>query len=190
MINKTFLSTLVTVLTVFYLVSLTGCASMSKGECHTADWYQVGFNDGNSATGSRIDAHYDACSEHGVQVDQNKYRQGYAQGLRNFCVPRNGWLRGSIGRSYSNFCAADLEQSFVSAYKAGMDYFRMQQDINLLTDKKINLEERAVAEGTGLTREDKLELLRQAEMIKNEIDGLIYDSSNLMEHARSKGWSY
>ena len=190
MINKAFLNFLVILLTLVYLISLTGCASMSEGQCNTADWYQVGFNDGNAATGSRIDAHYDSCSEYGIRVDQQQYRQGYSQGLRNYCTPRNGWARGSTGRTYSNFCAADLEGSFLSAYGAGKDYFRMQQDIHVLTDKKVSLEERAVAEGTGLTREDKMEFLRQADMIKNEIDGLIYDSSNLMERARNNGWSY
>ena len=190
MLKKQLVSFLIITGTLTYLITLTGCASMSEGQCHTADWYQVGFNDGNAARGDRIDAHYDACSEYGVQVDQQQYRQGYAQGLRSYCTPRNGWLRGSAGRTYSNFCEADLERNFLNAFTMGKDYFRMQQDIQVLTDKKISLEERAVAEGTGLTREDKMEFLRQADMIKNEIDGLIYDSANLMERARKNGWSY
>ncbi|MGX5175298.1 DUF2799 domain-containing protein [Aliikangiella sp. IMCC44653] len=172
------------------LITLTGCASMSEGQCHTANWYQVGFDDGYLAKGSRIDAHYDACSEYNITVNQAQYHQGYEQGLRNYCTSRNGWRRGTEGTPYSNFCQADLEGDFFNAYAAGADYFRLQLEMKTLVDKKNSLEKRAIAENSGLSQEDKMALIRQADIFKSEIDRLIYESTILLGKARENGWSY
>ena len=73
------------------LLTLAGCASLSKSECEVGDWYSLGKSDGYKGVSpfSKIASYNEACNEHGVYVDQDRYNQGHAEGLVNYCtLPR------------------------------------------------------------------------------------------------------
>ena len=56
--------------------SFFSCATLNKDECLTADWYQIGYEDGAKGYPlSRIGKHRKACAKHGVTPDMPPYEQ-------------------------------------------------------------------------------------------------------------------
>ena len=104
---------------------LAACsATMTKDECRAVDWRTVGYEDGVAGrSGERIGQHRKACAEYGVAPDLDAYRAGRADGLREYCQPRNGYRAGVNGAEYYDSCPADLAPAFVEAYDSGRELF-------------------------------------------------------------------
>ena len=102
------------------LFALGGCASMDREECLTVDWRTVGYEDGVAGySGDRIGQHRKACAKHGVTTDLVAYQAGRQEGLREYCVPANGFRLGSQGGNYAGLCPADLDPAFTDAFQSG-----------------------------------------------------------------------
>lgn len=113
------------------VAALSGCASMNKDECLTVDWQMVGYEDGAAGrAGERIARHRKACAKHGVTPDLALYQQGRERGLREYCVPANGFRLGQSGNGYVGICPADLEAQFVDAYDAGRHLYQLQSRVS------------------------------------------------------------
>lgn len=105
-------------------IVLAGCATLSKDECLMVDWRTVGYEDGVAGrTGDRIGLHRKACADHGVRPDLNAYQAGRAEGLREYCQPRNGYQVGVTGAGYGGPCPADQAPAFMAAYDAGRELY-------------------------------------------------------------------
>lgn len=129
------------------LAALAGCASMSKEECLTAEWTEVGMRDGqNGEPRATFVDHVKACQEAGVVADQRRYMAGWERGIQYFCTPENGFEAGRRGRSYSSgTCPAALEPGFRYRYERGYEIYRAQQEINRL-DTRIRDKQRKLDE--------------------------------------------
>lgn len=112
-------------------VMLSGCASMNKDECLTANWHDIGHEDGlRGASRNRIADHRHACAEFGVTPDSNAYYQGYEQGIRLFCQPNNGLTVGMRGSRYNaQSCPPDMEPAFLVQYNYGHKLYQVGSDI-------------------------------------------------------------
>lgn len=112
---------------------LHGCASMSKGECVTADWYAIGYESAiRGQRESQISEHRKACAEHGVTPNLARYLEGREVGLQKFCEPGNGYRLGRAGKGYAGVCPSHVEGDFLRSYRAGRELYDMQQNINRL----------------------------------------------------------
>ena len=112
-------------------VALSGCASMSEGECLTMDWTAIGYEDGSRGyTADRLGSHRKACAKHGVSVDFAAYQQGHAQGVEAFCQPGRAFSFGENGGRYNGVCPADMEPEFVEAYNAGHKLYSLRSSLN------------------------------------------------------------
>ncbi len=101
---------------------LGGCASMSEEQCRRADWAERGRQDGSRGEPEgRIEAHREACAKAGVAPDVARWRQGWLEGVRNYCTPRWAWQIGTEGRSYQGACRNFDEAVFLRWYRAGQD---------------------------------------------------------------------
>lgn len=122
------------------LLALGGCATMDREECLTVDWRTVGFEDGaRGYSGDRIGQHRKACAKHGVTPDLAAYQAGREEGLREYCVPANGFRLGSQGGSYGGICPSDLEPAFADAYQSGHQLYTLQarlSNVNYRLDSK------------------------------------------------------
>src|SRR5699024_5332942 len=99
---------------------LPGCATLSEGECLTADWYQIGQQDGRHGfQRARFHKHQKACAEHGVRPDENAYYAGRLAGLESYCAPSSGFRRGRDGDRYTGVCPPDWEPAFLSEFRKG-----------------------------------------------------------------------
>ena len=114
-------------------LAVQGCASMSKNECVTADWYAIGYESGiRGEREAQIAEHRKACAEHGVTPDLARFMAGRDAGLERFCEPRNGYRLGRAGTGYAGVCPQQLESGFMQAYGAGREIYDVQQNINRL----------------------------------------------------------
>ena len=107
---------LIALLTLSVGLYISGCATLNKDECRTADWRAIGYEDGSRGYHpSRIGQHREACAEYGVRPDMDAYRSGHAEGVRVYCKPHTGYRLGLRGTSYNDICPADLEEHFLAA---------------------------------------------------------------------------
>ena len=167
------------------------CATLSKEECHSADWQMIGFEDGSQGHHSqRIGAHREACAEHGVTPNMEHYLLGHKKGLGNYCNFRNGLLLGERGGSYNGVCPAPLDQEFRKGYRDGKALYAMQEELQAIendyqtTLQEINemetelgqKKEMIIAQSTGATL--RRELLAQIP----ELESAIAYREDTLEH--------
>lgn len=112
------------------MLALAGCASISEDECRTMDWRTVGYEDGAAGHGpERLTWRRQACAKHGVSPDLDAYLAGRAQGLREFCVPANGFRVGAAGQRYGGACPPETADSFLDAYEAGRQLWYLERKV-------------------------------------------------------------
>lgn len=113
------------------LLAISGCATMDREECLTVDWRTVGFEDGVAGhSADRIGEHRKACAKHGVAPDLTAYQEGRAEGLREYCIPSNGFRVGAQGGGYSGICPSDLEPAFADAYHSGRQLYTLESRLS------------------------------------------------------------
>lgn len=118
---------------------LSGCATLSKEECLNADWFLIGFEDGNAgrAVGT-ISSHRKACAKADVIPNFAEYERGHVKGIGRYCTAETGFKLGNSGGSYNSACTGVGDGGFLSAFHAGKDRFDQRQQLNalatLLTD--------------------------------------------------------
>jgi hypothetical protein len=163
-------------------ILLSGCTSMNKSECLMADWYTIGFEDGNTGKAqSTVGEYRQDCAEHGVKPDLARYREGHQAGSVNFCTTRNGFEQGKRGFSYQGSCSADLEPQFLSGYTEGKHLYDLQSALqrarNAVEFKQQELSklEKTIKHQTeklvedGIAKEERLKLLADLEVLKRDL---------------------
>ena len=106
---------------------LSGCASMSPEECKTADWYNVGYQNGlNGNAPSIINSYTEDCNEAGVTPNRAQWKEGFDKGTIIYCSPDNGYTLGSEGREYYGVCS---NKQFLENYQLGRQEYQRQQRI-------------------------------------------------------------
>jgi Protein of unknown function (DUF2799) len=122
--------------TLMAVAAIGGCATMNKDECLTVDWRTVGYEDGAAGySGDRIGQHRKACAKYGVTPDLAAYQAGRDSGLREYCVPANGFRLGSQGGSYNGMCPADLEGAFLGAFDSGQHLYTLQSRVQSTSNR-------------------------------------------------------
>lgn len=111
--------------------ALSGCATLSEGQCRTADWYQIGRQDGNNGLErARLHQHHKACAEYGIRPLADRYYAGRDAGLQRYCTPRRGFEHGLEGRPYRGVCPLKLEPAFLAAYREGKEIHDVESAID------------------------------------------------------------
>lgn len=118
-------------------LALAGCATLSKDECLTVNWFEIGQSDGASGRDlSYLSNHREACASHGVAVNPDLYSAGRNQGLLQYCRPSVGYNRGENGSQYNGVCPEHLESGFLRGYQEGREVYLVQQQINQLRSQQ------------------------------------------------------
>ena len=116
------------------LLLISGCASLSESQCIASDWESIGYRDGLAGTqSSQLLKHQNACVKHGIVPERESYLAGWEEGVRQYCLPENGFAAGEGGRQYANVCPEDMQTSFYSAYQEGRQLYLAQSEIDGLT---------------------------------------------------------
>lgn len=127
---------LFTLLLVFPILFLGGCATMNEAECLHADWTAIGMEDGTRGRDlSYLSRHRKACAKHGISPEVAPYMSGYKAGLAQFCVPERGLQLGLSGGRYNGICPEELTNPFVTAYQQGYGIFQAEQRIKKVSTR-------------------------------------------------------
>ncbi len=106
-------------------IALSGCATLDKNECLSANWYLIGVEDGADGERlSRIRDHREACSDYRVIPDLSDYTNGRREGLRQYCTESIGFSQGLRGDEYRGVCPKTLEDDFLAGYDSGIVLYR------------------------------------------------------------------
>ena len=153
---------------------------MSRDECQSADWYTIGYQDGLQGRVSRpVAEHHEACARRDVAAQVVRYTEGRADGLKQFCSPRNGFRLGLEGVHYSGACPAGAEQEFLPAYAQGKEIFESELQIRRLGEiLRVNTSE--LRNLTVSVQQKEVEMLAQDTTPKRRAD-LISEMSDLQE---------
>lgn len=117
-------------LAAFLVAGLTGCATLSEGECRSGDWRSIGVEDGaEGRTPSYLGKHAQACAEYGITPDRMAWEAGRQEGLPFYCTPANAWEEGSDGKRLSPVCPADDLLRLQDANRRGLIYNRLVRDM-------------------------------------------------------------
>ncbi len=114
------------------ILAASGCASMSKEECVTADWRAIGYEDGAAGHPvSAVSGRRQACAKKaGVTVDMAAYTAGRSEGLDLYCRPSNGYSVGTRGGAYYGVCTGPDELAFLAAYETGRQLYGLQSTVS------------------------------------------------------------
>lgn len=107
------------------------CATLSKDECQTADWHQIGVIDGSKGREYHyIAKHNKACSEYGIKPDFDLYNKGRSEGLKFFCTREKGFKEGEINGANGSVCPPELKNAFLEGYQVGIQIYAIKEKIN------------------------------------------------------------
>ncbi len=108
------------------LGTLSGCASISKNECLSADWEDVGVRDGaNGRPEEYLIQHAKACSKVSVVPDRGAWQHGRERGLERYCVVRNAYQSGEYGNGFDvGQCVNFDQERLTDAWRKGAEVRR------------------------------------------------------------------
>lgn len=157
------------------LASVSGCATLSQGQCVTGDWREIWRQDGiHGLQRAQLFKHQEACAEYGVSANPAACDAGRAQGLRSYCTPRQGFVEGRDGRQYGGVCPAPVERAFLNEYRHGALIYAargaladIERDIRV-RDKQLDDKDTTTAERQRL-REDLRALRRDQRYQEREL---------------------
>ena len=156
-------------MTIFALLGISGCATMSADECAMSDWHTIGFEDGSQGyTADRLGNHRKACAKHGVAPNFEQYQAGRAEGLRQFCQPSRGFSLGAGGGRYNGVCPSDLEMNFVDAYNAGHQLYTLRSAVNSAT-YQINAKEAEIERIKERVRDAEAALIAKETSVEDRV---------------------
>ena len=115
------------ILTPFVLL-ISSCSTQTKVQCENTKWHQRGVQmalDGQ--TKESQNEFVNQCSSQGVAIDQAKFDQGYAYGLKLFCRPDHGYQYGLQGFEYREICDVKKRAAFLEKYLLGRKAFLNQE---------------------------------------------------------------
>lgn len=191
-------------LIVFLAIGLiiSGCATLDKNECQTANWETIGYEDGTHGyPASRIGKHRSACAKHGIAPDLALYTKGRTQGLTQYCRADVGYREGVKGKTYQNVCPAASEKKFMAGYHYGQRLHQANSRIHRyehkITKQESFLEELSVTLGEteaelvkdGVShkrREHLLDELKHLSARQHESEELIEKLSHRLDDARHR----
>ncbi len=154
---------------------LCGCATMDESECRSADWYAVGLRDGqNGEPVSRLAKHSEACAEHGVRPQEQRYSEGRAAGLKEYCRIENAFDTGIKGHRYQGVCPPSMDSQFRRYNGAAYEVYRLRSDIkstqSAIDGKESRLRDRkATDDQRTVLRKDIRDLDRKLERLRDDL---------------------
>ncbi|WP_319588930.1 DUF2799 domain-containing protein [uncultured Desulfobulbus sp.] len=174
---------------VFLMVALLpGCASLSREQCQRGDWYGIGMADGQAGeAASRKDQHVRACSEYGIQINDQQYFDGYDRGLEDYCRIDNAFESGLRGKRYQHVCSPAIDALFERCNRAAYEVYRIKGELDRLGDQIDSQEFRL--RGTDLSDDYRHQLrcdLRELDRQYDRLRGDLYFSERYLDELRDE----
>lgn len=164
------------------IVAMSGCTTLSQGQCLTGDWFMIGRQDGaDGLQRSRLFDHREACAQYGVIPDPAAYEAGRRAGLLRYCTPDSGYREGRQGHPYRSVCPLPTEPGFLAGYRNGRVIHDAQEALEDVDREISSREHRLEDEDEALTDDERHRLLmelrdlhRDYRHLQRELDRLRY----------------
>ncbi len=130
----------ITCMTLLLAVFLTGCETLTPAECATANWREMGLQDGSRGEADRAAKFFESCSKVNIAVDVATYRRGRAEGLQGYCSLGNALAEGQAGRPYGDVCPPQINQSFRNVHSVALREFNARKNMDRLEDVQQQLQ--------------------------------------------------
>lgn len=162
-------------LSVLLLVTLAGCATLNENECRTADWRDIGLQDGRAGHPlARLAEHREACVKHGIVPDDRLYGVGRDMGLREYCVLGKAIDEGLAGRRYSGVCPPGVHRAFEELNAAAYAVYDARREMTTVDGQIDSLERELRQEKTPEKRRLRIrdeirDLDRKRERLRDEL---------------------
>jgi hypothetical protein len=181
---------------------LSACSSMSKEQCESADWKAYGYTDGAKGKATtHFNSYAQACGDHGVKSDFERYLLGHKQGVIVFCSIENGYQAGTENYRYQGICKTHNESAFLKGLAKGKKLYQARQEVRKEQSEVARLrkaideqsrqqeinEELIVDNGTS--QDQRRLLLQENKMIARDIEQLeflLYRALNIVEKLQEK----
>ncbi|OOF08321.1 DNA repair protein [Salinivibrio sp. PR5] len=152
---------------------LSGCTSMSPEECKTADWYNVGYQNGlNGNAPGIIHSYTEDCKKSGVTPNLAQWIEGFDDGTIIYCSPDNGYTVGREGRDYYGVCSS---KQFLENYQLGRQEYQRQQRIQKI-DTEISFIDNQLANNSD--KKNAKQLKEKRKRLENERSQLLTPAIN------------
>jgi hypothetical protein len=162
------------------LFLLGGCATMSKDECLSGNWYDSGYRDGVAGyAATRFADHQKACAEYGVSPEPNAYFQGRDAGLQIYCDLYHAIEEGLAGRQYRGVCSGNIDAAYRQLNDAAYRVYDLRNDIRTRGYQIDSLEQEWRKDKTAENR--RKEIRHKIHNLEREQDRL-RDQLNWQEH--------
>lgn len=120
------------------ILTLASCATLSEEECHTGNWKDIGYADGQSGkTMKQYSSHLKACSEYNIKPNIETYRLGRNQGLSEYCEPSKAFDYGHTGKPYLNVCIGKNSKKFSSEYNLGKSIYVIKTELDSIRTRLV-----------------------------------------------------
>lgn len=104
-------------------VSLSGCQTIKRYQCHSEDWAEVGKRDGEAGkiAQEQFSNYQSRCTASGAFIEQSDYMAGYQLGLATFCTYHNATKQAYSGYENNGLCTADFGPAFDEGFAHGLE---------------------------------------------------------------------
>ena len=128
-------------LLIVVLLALAGCNTLTKSQCRSTNWTQLGYHDAMVGFPvSRLQKHQKACMKADITADDVAYKNGYKVGARIYCKPQSAFSKGRDGMPYFGICTDRQEEIFLPVYRVGQKQHNLKRDIRSIQDSIHTLE--------------------------------------------------
>jgi hypothetical protein len=108
--------------------TLSSCASMSKEECVSANWKEVGIKDGSLGRNALVFNDYvKSCAKTSATPDQSAYMSGRSEGLKTYCTIQKGYDKGRHNENYYGTCVDHNEKIYLDGRKLGLELYEQER---------------------------------------------------------------
>ena len=125
------------------VIGLTGCASISKDECISGNWSDIGYKDGvNGKSRGKLADYAKTCMKYGAEPNRDVYLMAFESGLVKYCTFEQGLKLGENGSSYNQVCFGHLANGFSQGYDEGRVVYEINREHKrLISDYEETLED-------------------------------------------------
>lgn len=164
---------------VFVLACASGGPKGPKLTCDPTNLIALGKHDGQQ--GLPVDkafGYQEKCAKKEKEVSLEDYKQGWTEGIRQYCEPSNAFALGKEKKEHSaSNCPIERRTAFERNYNKGLKYRETQGYMKDL-DKKISSQKKSISklESELKKAEKKLDQLESQKVkVRNEIEAAKQD---------------
>lgn len=168
-------NTILSISTLIFLIMSIGCSGMSKKDCTATDWKQQGISDGQKGLAAeKILKTEKFCRQKNVDFPIVSYKEGWVEGMKDYCSPENGFKLSSTGKKVNVAnCPIEYQPKLVESIKKGEEFLKVEKNIAKLekTKEKMKAKREDVKDNISETQ-------KELEKLKAEKEKMLTPESN------------